>query len=585
MSFEKFLSKIEVPHENRQHVSILQNPDLEPMPKHRRIWGLWSYFAYWGIANISIGTFSVGAAFLSLGLNIQQAMGMLTVGNILVVLYTFLNSYPGQVYHIGYTLSQRMVFGIYGSSLGIVIRVILSIVNYGSQAWIGGLSMNIMFSCLSSNYLNMKNTFPLNVDMTRQGFISFLCFQIVQFPFFFIKPERMNWSLNFSCFICFGAFMSMWIYLMVINHGPGSLYHLKIELSSSELGWVWVYGFTTWYAGLSPSITNQPDFARFSSGSSQKLFWGIFLGIFGTELIPLAGMICASCSQDLYGTAYWMPTDIAMQWLKDDYSPRTRCACFFLGFAFMFTQLALNVLCNGFSGGMDLAAAFPRLIDIKRGAICVALLSWAVLPWKFYNSTSVFLSVMNSFGVIMTPITALIITDFIFIRKQRLKVNDLYTLDKNGAFYFNGGVNYRAIIVFFISIAPGIPGILYNVNPTKYKMNSGIIHFYDGYIVFSFVIPAGLYYVLAKYIWPIKGVEDYHDKDKFDAFTLEECKKLDLEPYNADSDSLNSYEMVEVLGIDSKARSEKLTAVLSKGEQEARSHLEAVESIQHMRAR
>lgn len=527
-SVESFLKKLQVPHNSEKHLSVLQNPDLEPMPENRRNWGFWSFTGYWAVLNISIWTWSVGSALLSLNLNIQHSMGALTIGNIFIVLYSIWNSSPGEVYHIGYTVCQRMVFGIYGSGIGICIRIVLSIVYYGSQAWLGGLCFVVMFSCFSENYLNMENTFPDSVSMTTRDFIGFFVFQVISIPFFFVKPERLNGLVNASCVITLIGMLAMFIYLLVLNKGPGPIFHEKVTLSSSQTAWMWLYAMTTWYGALSPDITNISDYSRFSS-NTKKLKLGVFCGIFFTEIIPLAGLICASISSKLYGQEYWLPTDICMQWLNDNYSPGTRAACFFLGFSFMISELSLNLLTNGFAGGMDLAGVFPKYIDIVRGSILTALLSWCVQPWNFYNTSSTFLSVMSSFGIIVTPIIGIMVADFLLIRKGKLPLNDLYTTSKDGRFYYQYGVNWIAVFVFIASVALGLPGIAVYANP-DIQLKTNIVDFFYGSIIFSFFIPCILYYIIAKYIFPFKDLDNYDSVDTFGAFNINECEKLHMIP-------------------------------------------------------
>lgn len=70
MRLLKILKKLEVPHADGKHLSVLKNPDLEPMPPSRRLWGFWSFFGYWAVPNVSIVTYSIGSSLLVLGLNI-----------------------------------------------------------------------------------------------------------------------------------------------------------------------------------------------------------------------------------------------------------------------------------------------------------------------------------------------------------------------------------------------------------------------------------------------------------------------------------------------------------------------------------
>ncbi|KAK6457520.1 uncharacterized protein RJT20DRAFT_91822 [Scheffersomyces xylosifermentans] len=536
--FQSTAEKWEVPHEIGDRPTALKNPDLEPMKPDRRIWGFWSFFGYWGVPNITIWTWSTGSAMLSLGLNIGHTMGALTLANILICVYTCLNSGPGSKYHIGYTICQRMIFGIYGSYLGILIRIILSIVFYGSQSWLGGLGVVVVFSSLSENYLNMKNTFPESIAMTTRDFIGFFVFQILQFFFYFMRPEKMNKYVNFSCFITFISFVAILIACLMKNHGPGPIYYEKVSLKKSEIGWNWLYSMTIWYGALSPDCTNQSDYSRFASHSG-RMYAGIITSVMTTgTFVPLAGLLCASATKQLYNNEMWLPTDICLQWLNDNYSSGCRAAVFFLGFSFAASQLTFNVVANGFAGGMDLAGIFPQYIDIKRGAIITAVLSWVVQPWNFYNTSSVFISVMSSFGVVVTPIIAIVVTDYHVVRRRRLCLSDLFSQSAEGTYYFTKGVNFRAISVWIVSVVPGLPGLVNQVN--HINIPQGLNNFFFGNIIFGFVLPSIVYYLVCR-LFPPK-CDSMDDEDIFGAFTEREKEVLGMALYSTTIESLEGVE-------------------------------------------
>lgn len=145
-SWSKFLKMIEVPHQGKA-LSVLRNPDLDPIAVQDRTWGFWSFFAYWGLPNFSVATFSTGSALLALNLNVQQSIGALVIANVLIAGLAILNSNPGIKYRIGYTLDQRMIFGIHGSYVGIIFRVGLSIVMYAFLSWLVGEEILFPFWC------------------------------------------------------------------------------------------------------------------------------------------------------------------------------------------------------------------------------------------------------------------------------------------------------------------------------------------------------------------------------------------------------------------------------------------------------
>ncbi|CEP63201.1 nucleobase cation symporter-1 family protein LALA0_S07e04742g [Lachancea lanzarotensis] len=530
-----FLQKLEVKNSGLP-VSALRNPDLEPIPHAKRQWAFWSFFAYYGLPNVSAATFSIGSALLSLGLNIKQSIGTIIVGNIVITLYTIMNSNPGFKYHIGYTLEQRMLFGIRGSVIGIIIRVGLSVVLYGYLSWLGALCLNLIFSSWSKSYMNMKNTFPESVPMTTRDCVAFLIFQLIQMPFSFVKPRKINTMGIVFCFMAMFSVIGILAYTVSTNGGPGPLYYKGQDLSANQRAWTWLLAITVWYSGMSPVIANQSDYSRYGSHNI-KMQIGVALGVFITgTLAPVAGMFSASATEQLYGEPLWLPTDMALKWLQDGYTAKARCAVFFIGLSFTGTQLVVNMTQNGYACGMDLAGLFPKYINITRGTLFVQLISWVVQPWTFFNTTSAFLDSMTSFGIFTTPIMAINVIDFYIVRKGRVSITDLFTQDQNGAFWFYHGINFRALAALLVGIALGIPGLVFSVQ-TDLKPNAAMNNFYSGYTFFTVIVSGALYYILVL-LFPIKqrvGISD--EKDYFNAFSPEECRNLGMELYSESFDT------------------------------------------------
>ncbi|CUM62474.1 uncharacterized protein PRCAT00000024001 [Priceomyces carsonii] len=521
---------VKVKGEGVEQITYLRNKDIIPMGPERRIWGQFSYMFYWSITNVTISTWSGASSLLSNGLSVGETMGIIIIGNVIIATLALLNAAPGGYYHIGYTISQRVVFGIRGSTIGIVIRIILSIVWFGSQAYLGSLCLSCIFSSWSSNYLNMKNTIPESVNMTTRDLVGFVIFQVISIPLLFLKPEKINKLLMVTCCATFFAMMGITIWAVTNNGGSnGPLMTTSSQMSSSARGWYWVYGISSWYGSLSSGVANQSDFTRFSR-KTWSSFWGtIFSLIVIGTIIPLMGLVTASAMKETYKEEFWLPNSIIIQWLETNYSPKARAAAFFCGVSFTLSQLCFNTMGNGYAGGMDMAGILPKYITIKRGAVLTALLSWVVQPWDFYNTSSTFVTVMSSFSVFMSPIVAIITSDFWVIRRKKLKLSHLYVDDANGNYWYSAGWNYRSLIIWGISFAPGLPGLMNGANPSI-KINSGIRNFYYGNCLFEFSI-AFFLNCLSAYIWPYKNVEDVDNIDYFDSFTEEECKQRDMITY------------------------------------------------------
>lgn len=75
--------------------------------------------------------------------------------------------------------------------------------------------------------------------------------------------------------------------------------------------------------------------------------------------------------------------------IQDAHGSGARAATFFLGLAFIFAQISINVPGNVFACGLDVASLFPKYINLRRGAYIMAALSVAPNPWKQLASGSV----------------------------------------------------------------------------------------------------------------------------------------------------------------------------------------------------
>ena len=113
-------------------------------------------------------------------------------------------------------------------------------------------------------------------------------------------------------------------------------------------------------------------------------------------------------------------------------------------------------------GGIDLAGIFPLYINIRRGAIITVVFAWVCQPWQLVNRSSTFLSVVSSFSVFLAPIMGVMIADFFFVRKMRLKLSELYK--SPGDFWHFGGDNWRAFHAWVVGWGPTIGGLVLTSN-------------------------------------------------------------------------------------------------------------------------
>ncbi|GAD97363.1 hypothetical protein NECHADRAFT_54865 [Paecilomyces variotii No. 5] len=478
------------------------------MPPSRRTWGYVAFLGFWGIINLTVVSWTTGSSLLSTGLSVWETMVVLVIGQALVTCLALANGWTGAEWHIGFTVAQRMTLGIYGSYIGILIRIILSIV------------------CWSYSFLTMKNTLSETAHMQTRDLIGFLIFQVISFPLMLIRPEKSKNPVAVSNIIAFCVLVGIAIWGGK-EGGTGPLLHQgQKDLSSSERAWAWLYGITSVIGSLCAGIMNQSDYSRFARRPKVQVPGTVFSLFALGVIVPLMGIVTASATMTIYGgDPIWNPVDIIFKWMTEEYNARSRAAAFFS------TDFSATVdsLGNGFAGGMDLAGLFPKFINIRRGCVITALLSWVVQPWLMYNTSSTFVAAMSSFSVFLAPLTGIMICDYFFLRKRRIQLSALYTRHQKRAFWYNCGVNWRGILTWVVCFAPALPGMIAELNGTV-RVTKGAVHYYYANYIFGWCEAAFLYYVLSK-IFPPDGVGSIDEYDIYGTFDRETALRKGMIPF------------------------------------------------------
>jgi NCS1 family nucleobase:cation symporter-1 len=125
---------------------------------------------------------------------------------------------------------------------------------------------------------------------------------------------------------------------------------------------------------------------------------------------------------------------------------------------------------NSVAAGMDLASLAPKWIDVKRGALIMCIVGYVINPWRFVNSPSNFITVLNSFGMFISPLAGINVVDLQvklpssimriltlrswLVRKRNWKVPDLYVGNSEGIYWYTAGLNWRAFFAWTMGVWP-----------------------------------------------------------------------------------------------------------------------------------
>lgn len=268
--------------------------------------------------------------------------------------------------------------------------------------------------------------------------------------------------------------------------GGGNLFDQHTTLHGSAYSWAWLSSLTSVIGNYATLSVNQADFSRYSRVSVKwQLLYVPMLPIVFT-FISFIGIAATSAGAVKYGDLQWDPMALISQW-------ESRACRFFVAFSFALAALGVNISANSLSAANDLMALCPRYINIRRGQLLCAVLSWALVPWKILESAGSFLNFMSAYSIFLGPIAAILMFDFWVVHRHKYDVVSLY--DFNGIYHYWEGINWRAWVAFIVGVAPSLPWFINSINKSV-GVGAGVHPYQFGWLL-GFVGTALTYTVLS----------------------------------------------------------------------------------------
>src|SRR5205807_116901 len=121
-------------------------------------------------------------------------------------------------------------------------------------------------------------------------------------------------------------------------------------------------------------------------------------------------------------------------------------------FTVVVATLAVNIAANVVSPANDFANAFPKLISFRTGGLITGIVGILMRPWRLLADPNgyIFAWLLGYSGG-LGSIAGVLIADYWIVRRKQLALGDLYRVQ--GAYTYNGGWNWRAIIATLLGCA------------------------------------------------------------------------------------------------------------------------------------
>jgi NCS1 family nucleobase:cation symporter-1 len=449
----------------------LYNHDLAPVAPEGRSWGTFSLFAMWMSDVHSVGGYTFAASLFFLGLAGWQVLLSMVVGIAIVNYLMNLIGRPSQKYGIPFPVAARMSFGVMGANLAAMVRGIVGIVWYGVQTYFASKAVQVLVLAIWPSAAAFGHNDIMG--LSTLAWASFLFMWFFQLVIFLSGMETIRKFIDFCGPV---VYLVMFILAgwMIYKTGLSSF---SMQLSDKSFTGLESLGLqanaamliVAYFAAL---LLNFGDFARFAeSERAMKLgnFWGLPVNFI---LFAIITVIVTGGSMKVFGEAIMDPVLIVEK-------INNPVASIIGSITFIVATMGINIVANFVSPAYDIANLAPDKINFRMGGLITSILSVLVCPWLFVSSPHAITLFVSIFGAVLGPMFGIMVADYYLVKRQTIKLEDLYTLAPTGSLYFDGGWNRKALFALAISGALSIGlsllgafGLMFNVGDWGWLIGS-----------------------------------------------------------------------------------------------------------------
>jgi nucleobase:cation symporter-1, NCS1 family len=417
----------------------LTNEDLAPLQKQS--WTSYNFFAFWMSDVHSVGGYITAGSLFALGLAAWQVLVALLVGITIVYFLCNLVARPSQATGVPYPVISRVSFGVMGANIPAIIRGLIAVAWYGIQTYLASHSLVIVALKLWPGLAPYADVQQYGfTGLSLLGWVAFVLMWVAQAVVFWRGMESIRKFIDF-CGPAVYVVMFLLAGYLVYRAGWSN-----IDLNLAEVnitGWAVVPVMLTAIALVvsyfSGPMLNYGDFTRYGR-SYQDVKRGNFLGLPVNFLVfALLVVITAAATLPVYGELITDPVETVAR-LDSTF------AVVLGALTFMIATVGINIVANFVSPAFDFSNVNPQKISWRMGGMIAAVGSVLLTPWNLYSSPEVIHYTLDTLGAFIGPLYGVLIADYYLVKKQRVIVDDLYTLAPDGTYHYARGYNPAAIV-------------------------------------------------------------------------------------------------------------------------------------------
>ncbi|MGH3641111.1 MAG: NCS1 family nucleobase:cation symporter-1, partial [Mycobacterium sp.] len=396
----------------------LTNEDLAPLAKQS--WSTYNIFAFWMSDVHSVGGYVTAGSLFALGLASWQVLIALLVGIVIVYFLCNLVAKPSQQAGVPYPVVCRSPFGVLGANIPAIIRGLIAVAWYGIQTYLASAALDVVLLKLFPGLAPYADVEQYGfTGLSLLGWGSFTLLWILQAAVFWRGMESIRKFIDF----CGPAvYVVMFILCGYLLWKSG--WHVSLSLGGEKKGntlVVMLGAIALVVSYFSGPMLNFGDFARYGK-SFTAVKKGNFLGLPVNFLVfSLLVVVTAAATVPVFGE---LLTDPVATVARID----SVTAIVLGALTFSIATVGINIVANFISPAFDFSNVSPQKISWRMGGMIAAVGSVLLTPWNLYGNPEVIHYTLETLGAFIGPLFGVLIADFYLVRKQKIVVDDLFTM-------------------------------------------------------------------------------------------------------------------------------------------------------------
>ncbi|WP_395320288.1 cytosine permease [Fructilactobacillus frigidiflavus] len=403
-----------------------------PIPMDQRNMSYWDMFANWFGANANNGTWFIGGIIAACGF--VGGMWALLIASVISYIFLSLVGLIGYRTGLSTTTLTRATFGIRGSLLPSVINFVMFMGWTAVNTFIAATSLSFIFHSFFGwpVFGHLGGNKGLIVGILIMSVLHLLSIIAGQKSVRIIERIGIILVIGFVLWEAIVVFRHVslaelikWVVPKKDQMPFGSAIDI---LAAFNLAWV----------------TSAADFTRFAKSSkiaTHASFWGALVGVTSFAAMGLATAISIAVTSGVYNPNNSDPSTVANE--------------LGLGLVAMVVIVLTSMTANAVNlqaSGSALNNMAPK-ISLKTSLLIATVIAmiFTFIPVINGDFLTIFTNFLDYIGMFLGPIIAIMLVDYYLLNGQNYQLEEF--AKRNGKFWYQKGINWLAVILWFAGIA------------------------------------------------------------------------------------------------------------------------------------